>query len=253
MGGMSLFSIITITRNNVEGLAKTHASLATQNFREIEWIVVDGASTDSTLEFLKDKAALVVSEPDKGLYDAMNKGIDRAGGAYLVFMNAGDCFAGPDVLARLADALAAKPAFLYADACENGEDGRPFLKRARDYREAALGMFTHHQAMAYNRARLGDLRYDLAYPIAADYDLTLRFLKGNSTSGVVYWPHPLCLFEAGGISQQRARQGRAEQYKIRRALGTVSPLVNAAIYARQTLALALRRLCPPLYRFFKRR
>lgn len=249
---MSLFSIITITRDNAGGLAKTYQSLQSQTFKGYEWIVVDGASTDSTLEFLKDKAALVVSEPDKGLYDAMNKGIDRAGGDYLIFMNAGDAFAGDDVLGRLAAVLSHKPAFLYADAYEEAATGQPFLKRARRHEGAALGMFTHHQAMVYGREAMGDLRYDLAYPIAADYDLTLRFLRKNPEGAVVYWPHPLCLFETGGISQRRARQGRAEQYKIRKGLGVVPAPVNLLIYLRQTLALLLRRVCPQLYRFFKR-
>lgn len=115
------------------------------------------------------------------------------------------------------------------------------------------GMFTHHQAMVYGREALGDLRYDLRYRIAADYDLTCRFLHRNKGGKTLYWPHPLCLFEAGGVSQIRAAQGRAEQYRIRQALGMASFPVNAAIYGRQAASLVLRRLCPPLYRFAKAR
>ncbi|MCD8493951.1 MAG: glycosyltransferase [Alphaproteobacteria bacterium] len=251
---MSLFSIITITRDNMDGLARTAESLAAQTCPDYEWIVVDGASIDGTLEFLKDKPALVVSEPDRGLYDAMNKGIERANGQYLIFMNAGDVFAGDNVLAGLATLLAeaGNPAFLYADSEEEGEKSRIYYKHARSHHMAALGMFTHHQAMVYDRAVLGDLRYDLSYKIAADYDLTLRFLQQNGAGKIVYWPHALCRFEAGGISQQRAQQGRAEQYKIRQALRLVLPPLNMLIYKGQSLSLALRKHMPGLYRALRR-
>lgn len=242
---MPRFTIITITRNNVQGLEATWHSLHAQNYLDTEWIVVDGASTDSTLEFLKDKPALTISEPDRGIYDAMNKGIDRASGDYLIFMNAGDCFAHNTVLSTLTEALKTNPAFLYADALEGGH-----LKKARPHKRSNQGMFTHHQAMVYNRAALADLRYDLRYPIAADYDLTLRFLKNLNEADIVYWPHPLCIFEPGGISQRRAVQGRAEQYAIRRTLGLP---FNRLIFTAQTLGHALRKTCPPLYRFLHAR
>lgn len=239
-----LFSVITITRNNAKGLEATYASLAAQGFTDYEWIVIDGDSEDSTLDFLKDKPAFVVSEPDRGIYDAMNKGIDRAGGAYLIFMNAGDRFAGPDVLQALAEIVKAKPAFVYGDSYEGG-----FYKKARHHHKRFQGMFTHHQAMVYAKDALGDLRYDLRYKIAADYDLTLRFL--NKAGAFVYWPQPICVFEAGGISQQNAGLGRLEQFLIRKGLG-VSPLINGTIFALQYANYTLRKLCPPLYQFLKR-
>ncbi|MCD8498238.1 MAG: glycosyltransferase [Alphaproteobacteria bacterium] len=173
---MSLFSIITVTRNNGEGLARTYASLAAQSLADYEWIVIDGASSDSTLGFMKDKPALLVSEPDKGIYDAMNKGLERASGDFLIFMNAGDCFAGAQVLEELSHVLRAEQTvFAYGDAWEEQSGGRPFYKRARRHHHIAYGMFTHHQAMVYKRAALGDMRYDLRYKIASDYDLTAGF------------------------------------------------------------------------------
>lgn len=251
---MTLFSLITITRDNQEGLARTYASLAAQDCSDYEWIVIDGASADSTLAFMAGKPALLVSEPDQGLYDAMNKGIDRAAGDYLIFMNAGDSFAGPDVLSGLAAVLTAgRPVFLYADAREEMADGTYFYKHARGYETIARGMFTHHQAMVYSRAALGALRYDLSYKIAADYDLTCRFLARHKEGKVIYWPHALCLFAAGGISQRRAALGRREQCLIRRKLGISGPVYNTALYAVQALALFIRRRCPALYRFFRAR
>ncbi len=87
-----LFSVITVTRNNLVGLRRTHESLRIQSCGDYEWIVVDGASDDGTADYLKKTGANWVSEPDRGIYDAMNKGIARAQGRWLIFMNAGDEF-----------------------------------------------------------------------------------------------------------------------------------------------------------------
>ena len=97
-------SIITVNLNNLEGLKKTYESVVSQTFTDYEWIVIDGGSTDGSREFIEqhqDKFAYWCSEPDKGIYNAMNKGIVRAKGEYLNFMNSGDCFACEETLARV--------------------------------------------------------------------------------------------------------------------------------------------------------
>jgi putative colanic acid biosynthesis glycosyltransferase len=104
-----LFSIITVTRNNLEGLRRTHVSLRAQSYADYEWIIIDGASSDGTVNYLEGLAARSWSEPDEGIYDAMNKGLARARGDYLLLMNAGDSFAAPDVLQKIADAIRAQP------------------------------------------------------------------------------------------------------------------------------------------------
>ena len=97
-------SIITVNLNNLEGLKRTYESVVCQTFTDYEWIVIDGGSTDGSREFIEqhqDKFAYWCSEPDKGIYNAMNKGIMRAKGEYLNFMNSGDCFASNDTLIRV--------------------------------------------------------------------------------------------------------------------------------------------------------
>ena len=95
-------SIITVNLNNLEGLKKTYESVVCQTFTDYEWLVIDGGSTDGSREFIEqhqDKFAYWCSEPDKGIYNAMNKGIVKAKGEYLNFMNSGDCFASSFVVA----------------------------------------------------------------------------------------------------------------------------------------------------------
>ena len=99
-------SIITVNPNNLEGLKKTYESVVCQTFTDYEWLVIDGGSTDGSREFIEqhqDKFAYWCSELDKGIYNAMNKGIVRAKGEYLNFMNSGDCFASEETLTGVFD------------------------------------------------------------------------------------------------------------------------------------------------------
>ena len=102
-----LLSIITVTWNAAGVIAPTIASLKAQTCRDFEWLVIDGASRDNTLSLVREAGidgTRVVSEPDSGLYDAMNKGLARACGRYVLFLNAGDALADADTLARYAAA-----------------------------------------------------------------------------------------------------------------------------------------------------
>ena len=233
-----LFSVITVTRNHMDGLKRTHESLRVQGCSDYEWIVIDGASDDGTAGYLKKSNAVWISEPDRGIYDAMNKGIDRARGDYLIFMNAGDVFAAPDVLDKLSRQSGAD--FIYGDAREGAA-----YKHARSHEKIARGLFTHHQAMIYRRAAIGNLRYDTNYKIAADYKFTVEFLR--RVQKIYYASFPVCIFEPGGISQQKVRTGRNEQYMIRRELKVCSGTEKIFIYAMQTVAMLIRRFLPGFY------
>lgn len=237
-----LFSIITVTKDNTPGLLATRRSIDAQSCRNFEWIVIDGDSTDGTKEILPANA---ISEPDNGLYDAMNKGLERARGDYLLFLNAGDTLADMDILATLTRAAKGQPDFMYGDALETGGS----YKKARPHDKGAWGMFTHHQAMLYRRERIGGLRYDTDYEIAADYDFTARFLK-NALS-IHYIPAALCIFETGGVSQRNMTRGRKEQFRARKLHG-VKPWKNMAVYAGQTVAAAVKKSAPGFYALSRR-
>lgn len=235
------FSIVTITRNHRAGLAATAASIQTQTCTDYEWIIIDGASTDGTqADFHNYTSAILISEPDAGIYDAMNKGLDLCTGDYVIFMNAGDQFADVLTLEMIADFTNTPPDFIYGDSLEGNH-----YKSARPYHTISQNMFTHHQAMIYNRAVLGDLRYNLDYKIAADYDLTLRFLK--RAKRIVYIPAAICIFEQGGVSQRQAALGRHEQFLSRKRHMACGPLTNRAITLTQTMAWTLRSCASPLY------
>jgi putative colanic acid biosynthesis glycosyltransferase len=238
---VALFSIITITLNNLSGLKKTAHSISSQTLSDYEWIVVDGASKDGTLDFLTELVSTNwISEPDDGLYHAMNKGIDKATGQYIIFMNAGDCFSSCDVLEKITPLTHSQPDFIYGDSVENNH-----YKRARHHQKINWGMFTHHQSMIYNRPKLGNMRYNTEYHIASDYDLTLRFLKHSQE--INYLNYPICIFETGGLSQKQARLGRNEQFLIRHRNQSQPLVMNVLIYLGQFLRMATRTSLPKIY------
>lgn len=194
---MVVFSIITCTYNAESVLQRTLDSVLEQTYSHVEHIIVDGASTDATLnmvEAYRQKSDAedwchevhVKSEPDRGLYDAMNKGIQRATGQYVLFLNAGDTFPSADTLELVAESVGEgeePPAVLYGDTDVVDNDGR-FLRHRRlspprrlTWRSFMKGMLVCHQAF-YARTDLAKATpYDLHYRFSADVDWCIRIMR----------------------------------------------------------------------------
>ncbi len=240
------FSIVTVTLNNFEGLKATGNSLKKQTSEDYEWVVIDGGSVDETLDYLKQtNNAKWTSEADKGLYDAMNKGIAQAQGQYIWFMNAGDIFPQHHTINNISKAVKKQAAnFIYGDAIENNR-----YKKSRCYTKKQWGMFTHHQSMIYKTSSFKKIHYNTKYLIAADYDLTYRFL--NQTNDALYINEPFCIFEQGGISQNNNIIGRKEQLHIKINYGE-NKIYSWYIYCIQIISFMMKASLPPLYYFLKR-
>lgn len=244
-----IFSIVTVTFNNLFGLQQTAKSLMRQTSYDYEWLVIDGHSNDGTQKYLDTLKANYISEPDDGIYDAMNKGIKHAKGKYILFLNAGDCLESKNTLSEISGRLnEQKFDLIYGDSVED-LNGKKLFKRAKPHNEIEKGMFTHHQAMIYNASLLKDIKYDLQYDISADYNLTWDVIL--QSKDFLYLPFPLCIFEAGGISQQKVLQGRKEQFLIRRK-NKVPLIKNLMIFAGQTINYQIRKYMPKLYWWLKR-
>lgn len=246
---MSFFTIITVVFNGGDAVEGTIESLICQSFEDYEFVVIDGKSTDNTREVLdtySDSIDVLVSEPDAGIYDAMNKGVDRSTGEYIIFMNSGDRFYDKFVLSNLENFIRQNnfPDFIYGDSSEFS-NGQLLVKPARSHNQAWYGMFTHHQSMLYSRKSLGALRYSLSFPIAADYDFTLNFLKRSR--GISYFPFPISVFERGGVSGRRVRQSVFDLYRIKRANLGFSSLASLALVVFALSVLMVRKLSPRLY------
>jgi len=184
------FSVITVTYNAEKVLEKTLQSVISQTYKEWEYIIIDGASKDSTLsiaENYKEQITKIISEPDKGLYDAMNKGITAASGDYVCFLNAGDVFHSEDTLQRIVESNKADtlPDIIYGETAIVNEQ-REFLHMRRlktpeklTWKSFKQGMLVCHQAFFAKRTLAEP--FDLSYRFSADFDWCIRVMKKAST------------------------------------------------------------------------
>ena len=239
-----LFSIITITFNAEQVLPPTLDSVKRQSFTNFEHLVVDGASTDGTVEIAERsgiKGISVVSEPDRGLYDAMNKGIRRAKGEYLIFLNAGDAFHAPTSLQEIADAIeqGAQPDIVYGQTqIVNADRNFVAMRHLTAPEHLTFDSFKHgmlvcHQAFAARR----DLapQYNLAYRFSADYDWCIRVLQQSDHNAYV-GDAPIVSFLTDGLTDKHHKASLKERYHIMcHYYGTVATTIRHIGFAFRTL------------------
>ena len=218
-----LFTVVTVTWNAARVLPPTLESVKAQRYTDFEYLVVDGASTDHTLQLVRDAdiaATRIVSEPDRGLYDAMNKAIGLAGGEYIVWLNAGDSFADADALTRLAHAAEREPNadVLYGQTLLVDSHRRvigprhltaPATLCAASFKR---GMVVCHQAFVARRDIMP--QYDMNYRYSADYDWCIKILK-QSRANAYCGDAPLIHFLSDeGTTVSHRRASLVERYRI---------------------------------------
>lgn len=204
-------SIITINYNNRDGLQKTIDSVLSQTWTDYEWIIIDGGSTDGSKELIEryqENLAYWCSEPDKGVYNAMNKGIAKAKGEYLNFMNSGDSFYEADTLMKVF-VKGRKADILYGD-CLRLYENREVLHRYPQPLEL-YSLYSGpicHQAMMIRSSLLKDTGYDETFKICADYKHLMEMgLKGAT---IEYVGVPVCRYDMSGISSAYDEQFKRE-------------------------------------------
>lgn len=182
-------SIITVTYNAASVLKRTLDSVKAQSWQQIEHLIIDGASKDETISMAETYKAqcpyevVILSEPDKGLYDAMNKGLRLATGDYLVFLNAGDTLHAADTLETIVRSAQPLPGVLYGDTAITDEQGNFLhLRRLRPpkkltWKSFRQGMLVCHQAFYALTDIAKGLPYDPRYRYSADVDWCIRVMK----------------------------------------------------------------------------
>lgn len=218
------FSIITVTYNASAVIEPTLESIISQSYNNYEFLLIDGASTDDTVAKVVASgivATHLVSERDKGLYDAMNKGIALATGDYLCFLNAGDAFHSPDVLKHLALSVAAEeqfPGVLYGETAEV-DSQRRFVRMRRlqapeklHWKSFKQGMLVCHQAF-FARRDIAPL-FNLSYRYSADVDWCIRVMKSADKMLNVHLT--IIDYLQDGLSIQNHRASLMERFDIMR-------------------------------------
>lgn len=202
-------SIITINYNNCDGLQRTIDSIAQQDCNDFELIVVDGGSTDGSVDTVKENANKItqwVSEPDSGIYNAMNKGVAMAHGKYCIFINSGDELFSADVVRRVLPQLTGED-IVCGDLCygENNICPNPDTVTMRTFYKHTL----YHQASLIRTQLLRDNPYDEQMRSAADWKFFMHELVFRNAS-YKHIQMVIARFEAGGVSSTNPEQSQRE-------------------------------------------
>jgi glycosyltransferase involved in cell wall biosynthesis len=214
---MPKLSIITICRNDKAGLVKTMESVFRQAFRDYEYIVIDGGSTDGSLAEIEKHAtqlAFWVSEKDSGIYNAQNKGWTHAKGEYCLFLNAGDFLAADDTLEKIFS-HSVSAGIVYGDLLvDNGKD-EPYLLTQPEkfsFEDFIRSTLFHPAAFIRREILVARKGYDESFRIVADYDFFMETILVKKYS-TVHVPVPVAVFNTAGIgsSAKHARQHDAER------------------------------------------
>ncbi len=215
----NIISIITVVYKDFEGLKKTIHNVLNLELNEFEHIIIDGGSGIKTETFLKKYNSIYrkkkinfkwISEPDQGIYDAMNKGIALANGEWLNFMNAGDIFGSKTVLNKITPYLKNNKVLIYGNKKQDNKIINPLPLK---YLQIGLIMACH-QSMFFNKKYLGkELFYNKQYNIYADYELVNRIFN-KYPSKIEYVDTEISIFQGGGVSESVSYQKRKDKLKI---------------------------------------
>jgi glycosyltransferase involved in cell wall biosynthesis len=245
---MPLLSIITITYNAEEFLERTILSILKQSNQAFEYLIIDGKSTDSTLSIVENYRSRVdalVTEPDKGLYDAMNKGLKQATGKYIWYLNAGDEIADANTIDRLFTILKNNPDIVYSDTYMVDEKGKVLGLRSEilphkvpeklTWQKFNLGMLICHQSFIVKRALAPNY---IENNLSADIDWEIKCLK--LAKRVEQFSGVLSRYLVGGLSSQKHLQSLKDRYRVLKYHFGFIP--NAISHVRIVLRGLLRKL-----------
>ena len=222
---MPAFTIITVCLNIASTIRRTCESIVNQTFQDFQWIVVDGASTDGTLDILKEysnRIDILISEPDKGIYNAMNKGIRLVNGEYINFMNGGDEFYDNNVLKNVYESNNNKDVIYGGiNIIDNSENGNVIVNipttipDKRKFYQWSI----HHQSTFIKTNVQKKYPFNEQYKICADYDFFVKILFKGYTFAII--PTIIAKFYSGGygcINHEKALQEneviRKKYYRI---------------------------------------
>ena len=230
---MIQITYVTITYNAEAVLQRTLDSVRRQDYPQVTHLIIDGASTDGTLKMVDDYIRQsnaadnghrihVTSEPDSGIYDAMNKGLRSIDGDYVCFLNAGDFLPAPDTVSRIVDSLQGSPAVLYGDTDIVDNEGR-FLHHRRlsppehlTWKSFRQGMLVCHQAFYARTDFAIATPYDLRYRYSADVDWCIRIMKAADKENIPLQNLHMVVanYTEEGQTTRHHRESLLERYRV---------------------------------------
>lgn len=222
-----LVTIVTVTYNAQDLLEETLLSVIKQNYQNIEYIIIDGGSTDRTIDIIKkyeDKINYWVSEPDDGIYFAMNKAIVKATGMWINFMNAGDTFVDTTTIERIINSLDEETELIYGDYICDG-----VIESVLNRQTITRTMPCCHQSLFVKTSLMKANPFNTSYRISADYEFMLKMHNDNRK--FKYIEEPFCIYPGGGLSDQSVIQQKLEVLTLLMNNNVdINEIINSAAY-----------------------
>lgn len=216
-----LISVITVCYNAAKALEKTFQSIDRQDYPNIEYIVVDGGSTDDTALLLKKYGSIIdkqVSEKDYGIYDAMNKGVSMATGEWCCFINAGDTFVDNDTISKVFSEKR-NADVIYGDVVKYDKNGNANVKKAKSPRNSHRMYFCHQSAFTRTEC-LRNTPYDIKHRMSADFKLYKQLWKQGCS--FLQLDFPISVFDTSGVSNSQRSKGLADNISVIREVDSVA-------------------------------
>ncbi len=222
-------SVITVVYNGAEHIGRTIESVIAQTYKQIEYIIIDGKSSDNTLEVIAGFKGVdrLISEADSGLYDAMNKGLKVATGDYVWFLNSGDQIYAPNTVEKLVAGLDGFPDIIYGGTMiideKQNEIGDRRLKPPDhlSWKSFRQGMVVCHQSLLVKRELAPE--FNLDYRLSSDIDWAIRAVKGSRQTHNTRLI--LSRFLEGGLTDHNIKAGLKERFKIMREYYGLIPTI----------------------------
>ncbi|HMI02967.1 MAG TPA: glycosyltransferase family 2 protein [Pedobacter sp.] len=224
-------SVITIVYNNVKDIERTMLSVLNQTYPNIEYIMIDGGSKDGTAEAIykhKSRLAQFISEPDNGIYDAMNKGLALATGDYVLFMNSGDEIYAPETVTEVFETAASADIYygeteMYNERWESLGQRRHCAPEIFNWKSFRYGMSISHQAIYVKRSLAQP--FDLRYKYSSDIDWIIRVAK--NASSILNTHMYVAKYLVGGMSKKKHFASLRERFRIfSKYYGLIPNLIN---------------------------
>ena len=236
---MVKFSIITVCYNAEDCIEETIKSVIGQSYKNIEYIIIDGRSTDNTLKIInkyKRYIDVIVSETDQGIYNAMNKGQKLAKGKYLNFLNAGDTFNNKNTLSIVNENIKKETKIISGDfnILQRNNKSKIIKTKKITWKYFKKDFYACHQAIFIHSSIVSF--YDVSYKIKADYKWVLDALSKTEEAGVVKIHQPLVNYDANGFSSQNSFNNLNELVRLQKNyFGTKQIILNLDVYVFRIL------------------
>ncbi len=233
-----LISIITVVFNGEKSLKKTICSVLAQTYENIEYIIIDGGSTDGTIDVIKHYENQInnwISEPDDGVYDAMNKGLILASGQWVNFLNAEDTFFSNDTISEIFNKKNnSKFKLIYGDWINVNNKGLNKYIKSLSYlnnNHLKYRFQMNHQSLFVKNKNIPN--FDLIYKIKADYQWVIDIVQNLDEREVLYLPKPLVKYDIEGLSSTALLLNVREYiYLTKRNFGFLQVIKNSNIYIK---------------------